>query len=527
LLALTAAEAAAQYPEPPRGGSVTQGTPGSRIEPGSQRPTDIPVRGWTVTPSIEVRESYTDNVFLGVGEPRSDFITQVTPGINIEGRSPRLLGHLTYAPSAIFYADNSDANDFVNYLDAFGRLEAVEKFFFIEAAANVNQSFISPFAPQPNELIFVTENRVETRTFSLSPYVRSEGPNLEYELRNRNTWTNSDVDGLGKFQTRQWTGRVGNPIRRFAWSLEFDDTEIRRYDLEVTRPEDKSRLYRARLYYQPDPAWRFSVSAGSEENNYILNQMQRTDIYGAAVAWRPSPRTSADLAYEERFFGPSRLVRFNHRTRLTAWSVAYSRNTSSYQEEVLRLPPGNATALLDGVFSARFPDADQRRAAVEEFMRAHGTPAFLSNSLAFYTQRVYLREGVDASFAIVGTRNSMVFTAFASENSNISADLLGALPDNLLFADRVKEHGFGVNAAHRLTPATSIGANATRVFSRRDDPVRINSRDDYANLLLTHTVGPKTVTFAGISATRFESDEAGFFPGQDANTVFIGLNHRF
>src|SRR4029434_1182364 len=106
-----------------------------------------------------------------------------------------------------------------------------------------------------------------------------------------------------------------------------------------------------------------------------------------------------------------------------------SRDTSTYQQEVLRLPPGNATALLDAAFSTRIPDQEQRRSVVEQFMSTRGTPAFLANSLAFYTQRVYLSEGVDASVALIGKRNSIVFTAFAEENTDISADVLGLLPD--------------------------------------------------------------------------------------------------
>src|SRR4051812_45974701 len=64
---------------------------------------------WTVTPDITVRETYTDNVFIGgfAGNPASsDFATQVTPGIAIEGTSPRLRGTFRFNPTAILYARN-------------------------------------------------------------------------------------------------------------------------------------------------------------------------------------------------------------------------------------------------------------------------------------------------------------------------------------------------------------------------------------------------------------------------------------
>lgn len=488
---------------------------------------NVPAANWIVKPEITLRETYTDNAFIGQGTPRSDWVTEVMPAIRIDGRSPRLTAYLNYAPSAIFYARNTELNDVINNLDAFGKLEAVEKFFFVDAAARINQTFLTPFAPQPNEIAIASPNRVETRTLSVSPYVRHEGRDLAYELRTSTTWTDAASANLGKFRTDQWKGQVGSPVRRFGWALEFDHTDISYYDSLIERPEDKARLYRGRLYYQPDPAWRLSASAGSEENNYVLQQMQQTDIYGVALAWRPSARTSADIEYEKRFFGPSHLVRFNHRTRLSAWDLRYSRNTSTYQQEVLRLPPGNTTALLDAVFASRIPDQEQRRAVVEQFMSSRGTPAFLANSLAFYTQRVYLREGVDASVMFVGKRNSIAFTAFAEENTDISADVLGLLPDPIQLARKLKQRGFGASAQHSLTPYTSIGASGSRIFSRQEQPAQLESRNDYFNLSLNHMASPKTIVFAGVAVTQFHSEDPLITRNQDASSVFIGLNHRF
>ncbi len=507
--------------------------PAMHVGPGTAQPGEIAAaaerpltRAWTVRPEITLRETYTDNAFFGTGTARSDFITQVTPGIRIDGASPRLIANLNYAPSALFYARNSEGNDFVNNLDAYGRVEAVEKFFFIEARGRISQEFINPFVAQPGDITTATSARQEIRTVSLSPFVRHAGSDLEFELRNANFWTDSATVGLGKFRTEKWTGYVTRPVRRFGATLEFDQTDISYYDSLADRGDDKSRLYRARLYWQPDPAWRLSVSGGEEENNYVLQQMQRSSIYGGALAWRPSPLTSADLEYENRFFGPSRLARFAHRARLSSWNVTYSRNTSTFQQEVLRLPPGNTSAVLDAAFLARFPDPDQRRAAVEQFINTNGTPAFLANSLAVYTQRVYVREGVDASVAFIGRRNSIAFTAFAAESSDISADVLGLAPDAILLARKIKQRGFGGHAQHSLTPTTSIGLHASRIVATGQQPVTLDSRNDYLNLTLNHTLSPKTTAFTGASFSRFHSDDPGA-ANEDATSLFIGVNHRF
>jgi predicted porin len=80
---------------------------------------------------------------------------------------------------------------------------------------------------------------------------------------------------------------------------------------------------------------------------------------------------------------------------------------------------------------------------------------------------------------------------------------------------------------HLLAPSTSIGANATRIYSRQEQPLRFDSRNDYLNVRLTHTVSPRTTTFAGVSVSRFDSEEPGFIPNQDSTSVSVGLSHRF
>ena len=127
--------------------------------------TNAGAHGWTVTPDITLRETYTDNLFLGSTVRNShDFITEVTPGIRIDGRSARLTARINSRPSALFYARNNQSNDVVNNLDAFGRLEAVERFFFVDARASITENFITPFAPQPAEIATVTPNRFEIHT---------------------------------------------------------------------------------------------------------------------------------------------------------------------------------------------------------------------------------------------------------------------------------------------------------------------------------------------------------------------------
>jgi uncharacterized protein (PEP-CTERM system associated) len=481
---------------------------------------------WVITPDIRLRATYTDNRSL-IGLPaEGGFATTISPGIRIAGGGRRFRGHLQYAPSAIFYSGSSRDDRFINTLSAFGNLEAIENFFFVDANGHISQTFISPFEPQPEDVTAITDNRIETRTFGVSPYVRGNVRGaFSYELRNRNTWTRADNRELADVQTTQWAGRVASPISLFGWALEYDETHIVYESVLGIRLVRDSRLYRGRLYFQPDSTLRLHVSGGREENNYSLQELRYYDIYGAGLSWRPGPRTAVELEWERRFFGPSRLARLTHRTRLTALSFSYSRNTGSFQQDLLTLPPGNTAALLDAIFAASIPDPLARQAAIDEFFRVTGTPAFLATPLSFYTQQVLLRERAEASAGMLGRRNSVIFTVFRSETTDLLGGLGAVGQDTFLFGDRVTQRGFGLRGNHQLTPQTTLGAGATRTFSRQQAPLSRDARNDHLTLSLNHTLSPKTTATAGLSFSHFKSNASS--AGRDRRSVFVGLYHRF
>src|SRR5690606_35070028 len=156
---------------------------------------------------ITVQGKYTDNVTL-TPNGDGDFITQVTPGIRVSGTGARFRANLHYAPSAIFYSDHDEANSVANSLTASANLEAVENFFFLDFTGNVNQSFLSPLDERPGDVTTITTNRVETRTFGVSPYIQGRMGRISYLVRNNNLWTTTDSDLTADTNTTSWSGRL-------------------------------------------------------------------------------------------------------------------------------------------------------------------------------------------------------------------------------------------------------------------------------------------------------------------------------
>ncbi|MBR0670166.1 TIGR03016 family PEP-CTERM system-associated outer membrane protein [Neoroseomonas soli] len=67
-------------------------------------------RPWSVQPRLTLEVLATDNVFLSANDTRSDVITSVTPGITLNVSTPRLLGTISYDPTARFYATYTNQN---------------------------------------------------------------------------------------------------------------------------------------------------------------------------------------------------------------------------------------------------------------------------------------------------------------------------------------------------------------------------------------------------------------------------------
>ena len=485
------------------------------------------LRSWSVVPSIGLRGTYTDNALFVAAPEHGDFVTSISPGISINGQGPRLTANLAYTGNLLFYSNSSEQNRLANTLNGSANFKAIENFLFLDANANISQSYISPFGARPSDITTAAANRTETRSLSLSPYIRSTTPGgYSYEARYRNTLTTTDTSSLADVYTETVSSNIASPIDRFGWSLDGNRTKIHyAYSDETRRPDSRSSIIRGRFYYQPDTAVRLWLTAGNESNNYVLQQEQSYSIYGYGALWKPTPTTTAQYSWERRFFGPAPFASFEHRTPLSAWTLTYSKDVSSYQQQLFAVPPGDTTALLDTIFSARITDPARRQQAVQQFMQANGTPAFLANSLAFYTQQVFLRERLQGSFAILGARNSITFTAFAANDASVSTPPPG-LPADVFaaFNSHIKQKGYGANATHQISGLTALTGSATRTNADTEE-TSVRSKNDFYSLSLTHRISPKTDTFAGLSYQTFESDVVA--ATSRSRSVYAGLYHSF
>ncbi len=479
---------------------------------------------WTLTPTLSLRETVTNNVNLSPTSSReSDLVTDIQPALTVLGRGSRTNLRGFVSVPILLYARTGAANNSVYpTVDLTGDMELVDRFFYVDGAVSVAQQFFNPFGAQPSSLASATQNRFRTDTYRISPFIRgvTQG-NISYELRNNNVWNNLSGAPINVNNTRytQFTGTAGNPQAQLGWRAFFDyvDTRFSNQNSTVTR------LVRLTPLYNVNAQWLLSGSVGYEDNDFQLTSSKGA-IYGLGFTWRPTPRTNVAGDWEHRFFGAAYNFSFDHRTQLSAWNVTYSRNITTYPQQLATLPAGaNVQGFLNSLFLALYPDPAARQQAIDQFIADRGLPSTTANPVSLYAQQILLQESFNATVGLIGARNSLYLTIYNVENSPIAGSgtplpgLLAGINDNT-------QTGGSVTWTHQLTPAVSLVASTYFTRTEANPPQQGKTNQGTAYLAVTVPLSARTKFLAGAAYQALSSDVA-----QDYNetSAFVGINHTF
>ena len=481
---------------------------------------------WTITPTISVTETATDNVYLSSTQAKSALVSDITPGISIAGMGSRASLNLNYQLHSLFYSTDPSANNALqNSLSAVGTLEAVESWLFIDASAFISQQSISAFGAAPaSSGVNTNANRniTETGNYTISPYIRGAfGSFADYSLRYTLTATDAKSNAVANTNSETWLGTLKGKtsLASVGWSVDGSASVI---DQGAIRTKKDNRL-RGVIYYQFDPQFQVSLIGGREENNYETLDMASSTISGAGFAWTPTERTRLAFSREERFFGPSNTFEFSHRTALTAWQMSARKDVTSTGTSQQMVSLGTNFQLLDRVYTSAIPDAATRAAYVNALLLAAGISPNAELQGGFLTSGTVLQQLRQASFALIGARNTVTFAATQSNTQNIT--LLNGIGFDIgsgPSSNNVDQIGANVNWSHRLTPQSSLIATAGYLNSKGTGTNTLETTQKLFNVNFVTKLGAKTN--AGIGARRTIANGTTSYT---ENAVTGTLSHRF
>lgn len=335
---------------------------------------------WVIKPRVTAEETLTDNLFLTNSDKESDFVTEITPGVKITGRSRHFQVDLDYQIQNLIYASNGEFNETNQQFNASGRLEMLEDYLFLDAGADVGQRQASINGQRSIDTLNVIGNRVNYENYRASPFFRHEfGGIVNTEIRYSDYRYSDDYQdtGLdpastdtGSNNAKSWQGNFvsGRKFTRLQWGLfysQYEQDNARGLDENgnPTSGKDKRESTSGQLSYFLFDDWSF-VAQGGEETNQIagLDRANNGSYWSAGVSWQPSRhlnvrvldgandrevgikftptvRTNVDLSWRDRdvgsVVGPSWNLSARHKTRHTTWSALYQDSLTSEQQLVL------------------------------------------------------------------------------------------------------------------------------------------------------------------------------------------------
>ncbi|MDQ6679837.1 MAG: TIGR03016 family PEP-CTERM system-associated outer membrane protein [Pseudomonadota bacterium] len=458
-------------------------------------------RVFSIVPSFSVSETLTDNSRLTTNNRQAELITQVSPGLRIVSSGGRIKGFLDYSLSGLVYARHSAGNELQNSLNAFGTAEAIENWAYLDVSANVSQQSISAFGTQSRDASLANSNRTEVRTYSLSPYVRGRLADFaNYEARVTQTSTTSSTSAASDATTSDASLRLSgsSSLSTVSWSA---NASHQVYDFSAGR-QTENDLFRAALTWAVDPELRFSAIGGYEANNLVSADKQGHSISGLGVDWLPTERTRLSATAERRFFGISHALDFTHRTPRTVWRFSDSRNISTGLGQPTLGSQGTAFDLFYSLFASQQPDPALRGQLVNSFLQANGISPTATVFTASLASAVTLVRRQELSFALLGLRDTVLLAVSQGEARRL--DSVVVVSDDFANSNLVRERGFTVSWAHRLTPQSALNLLAS--LGRTSGTVGSPSTTLRSVMLnWTNRVGARTNLILGARHAVFDS----------------------
>jgi uncharacterized protein (PEP-CTERM system associated) len=454
-----------------------------------------PVR---IVPSFGITESYSDNVEPTAGQPpQSSWVTSLVPGIRIDLAGVRVKGlfdaHVNYSA----YASASRLSHTEKYLNSFVNVDIMEKWLFLDAHANIAPQNASAFgAPATAGASVTNPNRVETTTYQAAPYIRGHfSAFADYQLRFSETAVHTNDLATPDSRTSEWAGRIASPLAKTGWAVDGRALTLRN---RVVGSLDDSRV-RGSLTYAFDQAIHVSVSEGYEATDFAAAQRQTGTTPGVGLEWAPGVRTQFSGIYERRFFGSGHTLLFTHRTPLTAWRLASTKDATALPAQLQSTGMFSMAGLMEDLLTSAIPDPEARAQAVRRRLEATGispTSALSSNVL---TTRPFVFRETTASFALLGRVNTEGITLSSREQRTLGdvAGLPGAGGD-----ENFRQNGVDANVAHRLTPLTTL-TFLTTYWRTESLTSAARTRQHLYTLFVTTQLGPKTSASLGFRRTDF------------------------
>ena len=466
---------------------------------------------WRFTPTLELRETYTDNVALREDAfKQGQWVTEITPGLQVRMRGPRLTVNGFYQLQYFAMADSDISGTNRTARSGQGQLRAniIDDLLYVDANGAISQQGISPFGQLITDNNYASANRAEVKTWRVSPYlVHRFGPQANAELRYAHDEVDAGRTGLGNTVGDSLSLRVtsGVAFRTVGWGLVLSQQNVS----DSVAGDTSIKNANLNLRYRAGRTLNLLGGIGYDEYDYnSLGGVTGGKSWNAGAAWTPSLRTSVQGSIGRRYYGPSRSLTALHRSRHTVWSINYDDSVISTRSNFLLPATIDTASLLDRLFMPNFADPAERARAVQDYIRSTGLPPALADNVNFFSNRYSLQKQLRASVAFKRGRSGAVVGLYKVRREALSvresdSPILGTSINS--FNDNTDQTGLNATLNYRLTGRTSLNLVGDVVRSE-SLTTGLESRSSAVRFTMRHQLRAKLV--GALSVRHVEGNTA-------------------
>jgi uncharacterized protein (PEP-CTERM system associated) len=370
---------------------------------------------WRVTPRLDIRQTYTDNVRLAPrGSEQSDFITDLSPGLNVSANGPGLKLKADYAFQYLRYANDGKGNSSFHRLNAATGVDLIKNLFSFDGNASISQQSISLNGVRATDNYAITDNRTTVRTFTASPYLHHEFRGFATaELRYTHTTVDTSANVMSSSQSDGLRLSVNSDSssRKLGWGINYNTQRNSLANADAVNSSTAS----GNLRYLVTPQFSLNATGGYDKYDYLATAGTpgpEGRFYSGGFSWQPTERTTLAASAGRRFYGKTYSLSSSVRSRASVWRLSYDENITTSLSQFGLTTTDSTADFLNQLFRSSIPDDAQRQQTVDQFIATTGLPATLTHSINYLTNQFFLQKALRASVAITGAKNTVVFTAF-------------------------------------------------------------------------------------------------------------------
>ncbi|MDR2839061.1 MAG: TIGR03016 family PEP-CTERM system-associated outer membrane protein [Azonexus sp.] len=482
-------------------------------------------RAWWISPRLGLSLTATNHADISSGaNGKSDVIGEIAPGIRINAQTARLKGYLDYSAREQLYIENH-GDRLRNALNAFGTLEAVDNWFYIDVGGNISQQAVSAFGPQSPDGASLNNNTTETSTWRVSPYIRGHlAREVDYLLRYNASVTRADNTGLSDVDVAQWVGQLrgSTPFHQLRWTLDANRQSV---DYANGRKTDAD-LTRLLLTYLITPQFSISGSVGRERNDYASLSQESTDTYGYGFDWNPTPRTKISAFQEHRFFGNGHRFSFSHRFPMSSIRYSDVRDVTVLPNQSGTVGMGTMFEMFDALFANLITNPVDRANFVNSMLLGAGVDPNRQVVSGFMSSQASRQRQQQLTYVIYGARNSLTLQVNRSENSAIYASVV-QLAGDFSRSSVIRQTGVSLNFSHRLSALANLNLLASHQKSEgRQTGFGLSNPKSTTTLYqigLSTRLGPKTSGSLNVRHAKYDGD----FNSYSENALIASLLYTY